>query len=77
MKKNYTLLLLSLFILNMSNAQEKKEEKEQKQEKANKNLPIKPQRFYKLSTDTGSWMSLDVSPDGAIMLNVLEYVDRH
>ena len=44
-------------------AQEKTEEKEKK-EKSNKNLPIKPGRFYDLNTDTGSWMSLDVSPDG-------------
>jgi Tol biopolymer transport system component len=44
-------------------AQDKIEEKEKK-EKSNKNLPIKPGRFYNLNTDTGSWMSLDVSPDG-------------
>ena len=44
-------------------AQDKIEEKEKK-EKSNKNLPIKPGRFYNLDTDNGSWMSLDVSPDG-------------
>ena len=64
MKKNYILVFLSLFILNTLNAQDKKEDKEEKQKKTNKNLPIKPERFYNLSTDTGSWMSLDVSPDG-------------
>ena len=44
-------------------AQDKTEEKET-EEKANKNLPIKPERFYDLKTDTGTWMSIDVSPDG-------------
>ena len=61
MKKYFALIILSLLLLNISNAQDKKE---QTKEKTNKNLPIKPERFYKLSTDTGSWMSLDVSPDG-------------
>ena len=64
MKKNFILIVLSLFIINTLNAQDKKEDKEQTKEKTNKNLPIKPERFYNLSTDTGSWMSLDVSPDG-------------
>jgi hypothetical protein len=43
-------------------AQDKTEEKET-EEKANKNLPIKPERFYDLKTDSGTCMSLDVSPD--------------
>lgn len=64
MKKNFILVVLSLLILNTLNAQDKKEDKEEKQEKTNKNLPIKSERFYSLSTDTGSWMSVDVSPDG-------------
>tara|TARA_B100000575_G_scaffold201924_1_gene163648 strand:+ start:14077 stop:17445 length:3369 start_codon:yes stop_codon:yes gene_type:complete len=61
MKKYLVLITLSLFILNTLNAQDKKEKIK---EKTNKNLPIKPERFFNLSTDTGSWMSLDVSPDG-------------
>ena len=27
-------------------------------------LPLKPERVIKFTTDVGSWMSLDVSPDG-------------
>ncbi len=65
MKKYFALIILSLLLLNISNAQDKKE---QTKEKTNKNLPIKPERFYKLSTDTGSWMSLDVSPDGQTII---------
>src|SRR5215475_8064693 len=49
-------------------AQEKKEEKkdekkdEKKEEK--KGLQLKPDRKIEFSTDEGTWMSLDVSPDG-------------
>src|SRR5581483_8549822 len=41
-------------------AQEKKEEK--KDEK--KGLPLKPSRKVEFTTDEGTWLSLDVSPDG-------------
>ncbi len=37
-----------------------KDEKEKKPEK----LPIEPKRKISFSTDEGTWMSLDVSPDG-------------
>lgn len=30
----------------------------------NKNLPLKPERTISFTTDEGSWISLDVSPDG-------------
>ena len=63
MKKVIYLLLIFMISSNIMFAQDKTEEKEKK-EKSNKNLPIKPGRFYDLNTDTGSWMSLDVSPDG-------------
>jgi Tol biopolymer transport system component len=49
-------------------AQEKKEEKkddkkdEKKDEK--KGLPLKPARKIEFTTDEGTWLSLDVSPDG-------------
>ena len=63
MKKIIYSLLIFMFSINIIFAQDKTEEKEKK-EKSNKNLPIKPGRFFDLNTDTGSWMSLDVSPDG-------------
>src|SRR5581483_11966173 len=44
-------------------AQEKKEEKkEEKDEK--KALTLKPDRKIEFTTDAGTWLSLDVSPDG-------------
>ena len=39
-----------------------------KNRKKNKNLPIKAERFFELKTNEGSWMSLDVSPDGEIII---------
>src|SRR5579863_1926191 len=39
--------------------QEKKEEK-----KDEKKLPLKPDRKIEFTTDEGTWLSLDVSPDG-------------
>ena len=63
MKKIIYSLLIFMISSHITFAQDKTEEKV-KEEKANKNLPIKPERFYDLKTDTGTWMSIDVSPDG-------------
>ena len=60
---NYLLASLIMFSFNLY-AQSDKHKDEKKKTKENKNLPIKPDRFFELSTNTGSWMSLDVSPDG-------------
>jgi Tol biopolymer transport system component len=62
-KINYILFCL-LISSNIIFGQDKVEDKDKKDEKINKNLPIKPDRFYDLETNTGTWMSLDVSPDG-------------
>jgi Tol biopolymer transport system component len=58
----YSFLIIMLSFSSLF-AQEKIEEKEKK-EKSNKNLPIKSDRSFDLNTDEGTWMSLDVSPDG-------------
>ena len=67
-----TLYILSLFLIFSSTAnawilQEKKVEsdstqKEKKDKK--KGLPLKGERKIKIKTDEGTWISLDVSPDG-------------
>ena len=58
----YSFLIIMLSFSSLF-AQDKIEEKEKK-EKSNKNLPIKSDRSFDLNTDEGTWMSLDVSPDG-------------
>src|ERR1700737_4190592 len=47
-------------------AQEKKDEKkdDKKDEKEKKGLPLKSDRKIEFTTDEGTWISLDVSPDG-------------
>src|SRR5579862_8576201 len=44
---------------------EKKDDKDKKDEKdKDKKLPLKPDRKIEFTTDEGTWLSLDVSPDG-------------
>src|SRR6516165_5330349 len=65
-------LTLGLFgTASSSSAQEKKEEKkeEKKDDKEKKDekkptLPLKSDRKIEFTTDEGTWLSLDVSPDG-------------
>ena len=60
---------LALILLgSFSFAQEEKKDDAKKQSKKNKNLPIKADRFFELNTDTGTWISLDVSPDGSTIV---------
>src|SRR5881397_2309561 len=44
-------------------AQEKEEKKDEKKDEK-KPLPLKSERKIEFSTDEGTWLSLDVSPDG-------------
>ena len=62
MKRILQPLFIIFIVINFSFSQDDK--KDNKEEKQNKNLPIKPERFYDLETDEGTWMSIDVSPDG-------------
>jgi Tol biopolymer transport system component len=43
---------------------EKKEEKKEEKKDEKKGLPLKSDRKIEFSTDEGTWLSLDVSPDG-------------
>ena len=65
MKNRLTLLLALALSLPLSLfAQEKTEEIPDSLKKATKELPLEPERSYVLNTTEGTWMSLDVSPDG-------------
>ncbi|MCA1614014.1 MAG: hypothetical protein LC800_07660, partial [Acidobacteria bacterium] len=45
--------------------EEKKEEGEKKkEEKKEEGLPLKPEGKVEFATDEGTWMSVDLSPDG-------------
>src|SRR5205807_2495826 len=41
-----------------------KDEKKDEKKEEKKGLPLKPDRKIEFSTDEGTWLSLDVSPDG-------------
>ncbi|WP_442266388.1 amidohydrolase family protein [Tenacibaculum sp. ZS6-P6] len=45
-------------------AQETKKKKDSIKKKATKTLPLEPKRTISFTTDKGTWISLDVSPDG-------------
>src|SRR5260370_16794476 len=44
--------------------EEKKEEKKDEKKDEKKGLPLKSDRKINFTTDEGTWLSLDVSPDG-------------
>ena len=44
--------------------QDKNEEKKDEKKDEKKGLPLKPTRKIEFTTDEGTWLSLDVSPDG-------------
>ncbi|MDX1314692.1 MAG: amidohydrolase, partial [Eudoraea sp.] len=58
------LLLLGL-VLNQAVAQEKEKDSTKK---ATKELPLEPERTVSFTTDKGTWISLDVSPDGSTIV---------
>src|SRR5437867_6998819 len=61
------LALVSSLLAGGSAAQQKDEKKEEKKEEKKdekKGLQLKSERKIEFSTDEGTWMSLDVSPDG-------------
>ena len=58
---------------------DKKNEKKDEKKDEKKGLQLKPDRKIEFSTDEGTWMSLDVSPDGkTIVFELLGdiYTDR-
>ncbi|MEM7372100.1 MAG: amidohydrolase family protein [Bacteroidota bacterium] len=57
-------LLLTLPLLTFAQEDSKKEALPDSLKKATKELPLEPERTYQLKTSEGTWMSLDVSPDG-------------
>lgn len=58
-----TTLLIMLSVTTISRAQSESADTT-KIEKKNKDLPMDPERLISFTTDEGTWVSLDVSPDG-------------
>src|SRR5688572_11631199 len=67
MRYKITMLLMCLGLITSLCAQEKKDVKAdsvKKEKKKDKNLPLEVGRRIPIKTEEGTWMSLDVSPDG-------------
>ena len=65
MKRFYLSHFLVVFILLIANAEAQETAKAKDSlKKATKELPLEPERTISFSTDQGTWISLDVSPDG-------------
>ena len=64
MKKYIPLILLLSFLNIFSQESEKSVKKDTLKKSKKAKLPLKVDRKIKLKTDEGTWMSLDISPDG-------------
>ncbi|MEO9869456.1 MAG: amidohydrolase, partial [Ekhidna sp.] len=63
--RNYLLALLTLMSAMVFGQEEKKSDSDTtKEKKSTKELPLEPERKIRLQTKEGTWISLDVSPDG-------------
>ena len=68
MKRNNSLLALALFLgFATLLAQDKKQEIDSTK-KATKELPLEPERTISFTTKEGTWLSLDVSPNGKTII---------
>ena len=61
-------ILSVVFLAGSPLAQENKSQEEKKEEKKEEGLPLKAETKVEFTTDEGTWMSLDVSPDGQTIL---------
>src|SRR6056297_3464914 len=59
----FSFALLLTLSLNFINAQGAEKDKDSIK-KATKELPLEPERKVKFTTDKGTWISVDISPDG-------------
>lgn len=68
MRKYLIATLLFVSFIGYSQDEKAAESDTTKEKKATKELPLEPERTLQLKTDEGTWLSLDVSPDGKTLL---------
>lgn len=73
MKKHIHFCFALLFLFNLSNLNAQDSDKvKDSTKKATKELPLEPERKVNFTTDKGTWISVDVSPDGStIMFDIM------
>jgi Tol biopolymer transport system component/imidazolonepropionase-like amidohydrolase len=68
MKKLLCVVLMLTSMLGFSQEEKKSVSDTTKEKKATKELPLEPDRTIRLQTKEGTWISLDVSPDGKTLV---------
>lgn len=68
MKQSLLSILMLVSIVSFAQEEKKAEADTTKEKKATKELPLEPERQIRLKTNEGTWISLDVSPDGKTIL---------
>lgn len=63
-----SLFLLPLLMLGLIAFSQQKAEEKDTLKKSTKELPLNPERTIKFDTNSGTWMSVDVSPDGTTLV---------
>ena len=64
MKKNLILLLTLVSVMTFAQDEKQSDADTTKEKKATKELPLEPERQIRLQTKEGTWISLDVHPNG-------------
>ncbi|HEY3128920.1 MAG TPA: amidohydrolase family protein [Acidobacteriota bacterium] len=64
----FALLVLAVPQLQFAQEDKKEEQKDKDKEKKDEELPLKAASKIEFTTDEGTWMSLDVSPDGKMIV---------
>ena len=62
------LFITLLFFSFIASSQESNEKKSDSTKKATKELPLEPERKVSFKTNQGTWLSLDVHPDGKTII---------
>ena len=63
-----TLFLIFIFLFSTQAIAQQSAKEKDSTKKATKELPLEPERTISFSTDKGTWISLDVSPDGSTIV---------
>ncbi|WP_296620092.1 amidohydrolase [Marivirga sp.] len=67
-KYNILSLLIGLLAFNFGAFAQEKEDKADSTKKTTKELPLEPERTIEFNTKEGTWLSVDVSPDGETII---------
>ena len=79
MKNQLLVKIIFVFIFSLyvsTNAQEKNIKQADSAKKATKELPLEPERKISFTTENGTWISVDVHPDGKTIRIFWNFADQ-